>query len=59
MNHASYFPLDRDGEEEEVEAALDLDDGVEGYGSPREVLEQVERVLDDADPVELEVGVDV
>lgn len=59
MNHTSYSPLDWDADEEEVEVALDLDDGVEGYGSPREVLEQVDRVLDDAYAVEVEVGVDV
>ena len=42
-----------------MEVAVDLDDGVEGHGPPREVLEQVDRVLDDAYPVELQVGVDV
>lgn len=42
-----------------MEVALDFDDGVEGHGPPREVLEQVDRVLDDAYPVELQVGVDV
>ena len=59
MNHTSYSPLDGDAEEEEAEVALDLDDGVEGYGPAREVLEQVDGVLDDANPVEAEVGVDV
>lgn len=42
-----------------MEVALDFDDGVEGHGPPGEVLQQVDRVLDDAYPVELQVGVDV
>lgn len=42
-----------------MEVALDLGEGVKGHGSPREVLEQVDRVLDDAYAVELQVGVDV
>uniref|UniRef100_J3LRU0 Uncharacterized protein n=1 Tax=Oryza brachyantha TaxID=4533 RepID=J3LRU0_ORYBR len=51
--------LDRDSEEKQANVALDLSDGVEGYGSPREVLEKVDRVLHDAYAVEAEVGVDV
>lgn len=42
-----------------MNVALDLSDGVEGHGSPREVLEEVDRVLHDAYAVEAEVGVDV
>lgn len=59
MHHARYSPLDRDAEEEEAEVALDLGDGIKGHGSPREVLDQVDRVLDDAYAVELQVSVDV
>jgi hypothetical protein len=58
-NKKSTLHLDRDTEEEEVKVTLDLGEGVKGHGSPREVLEQVDRVLDDAYAVELQVGVDV
>lgn len=55
----TFNDLERDIEEEEADSSVEIRNGVERNAAPGEILQQVEDVVQDLDPVEDESRVDV